>query len=450
MKRGFALLLLLAVMPLAGSLDGTTAEAERYWGQWRGPLMTGEAPQGSPPVEWSERKNIRWKVPIPGSGASTPIVWGDTIYLQTALPFGEDLPTRQNLNLWQKTGEPVFRDRAYVNATQKQRFMLLALDRATGELRWGKVLHEELPHEGVHPTNTWASASPATDGRTLVAFFGSRGLFALDLDGTLLWEKDLGDMDTRNGWGEGASPLLYKGRVVVPWDHEGDSFLAVFDARSGKELWRRSRDERTAWFTPLVIEAGGREHVITGGKNRVEGYDFETGKTLWTGPGLTLNFIPSPVYDSGLLYLMGGFRGNELLAIDLAKARGDLEQAGAIVWRLKRDTPYVPSPLLYRGTLYFTKGLRPILSARDARTGEAIFGPLRVSDLGGLYASPVAADGRIYLAGQDGNVVVFRHGPEFDVLATNKLDDGFDASPAVVDNEIYLRGRKFLYRISED
>ena len=450
MKIAIAVLSLLAITPLAALLESSATDADRFWGQWRGPLMTGEAPHGDPPIKWSEDKNVRWKVSIPGSGASTPIVWGDTVYIQTAVPAGEELPTRQNLTEWQEGGEAIYRERSYVKATRSQRFTLLALDRATGELRWAKVLAEELPHEGTHPTNTWASASPATDGRTLIAFFGSRGLFALDLDGTVLWKKDLGDQDTRHGWGEGATPFLYQGRVVVPWDHEGDSFLAVFDARTGEELWRRSRDEPTGWFTPLVVKVGDRQHVVTGGANRVEGYDFETGETIWTGPPLTLNAIPSPVFADGLLYMMSGFRGNELLAIDLSKARGDLEESDAIVWRQGRDTPYVPSPRRYRGTLYFTKALRPILSARDARTGEAIFGPLRVSDLGGLYASPVAASGHVYLSGQEGNVVVFRHGSEFEVLAVNSLDDGFDASPAIVGKEIYLRGRKFLYKISAD
>ena len=450
MRKGFAVLFLCAFAAFAGAVDAPDADSNRFWGQWRGPLMTGEAPHGNPPIKWSEDKNVRWKIPIPGAGASTPIVWGDTVYIQTAVPAGEQLPTRQELNDFQETGQAIYQGRAYIKATHSQRFMLLALERATGELRWSKVLAEELPHEGIHPTNTWASASPATDGRTLIAFFGSRGLFALDLDGTVLWKKDLGDMNTRNGWGEGATPFLYEGRVIVPWDHEGDSFIAVFDARTGEELWRRSRDEPTGWFTPLVVMVGDRQHVVTGGANRVEGYDLETGETIWTGPPLTLNAIPSPVYTDGMLYMMSGFRGNELLAIDLSKAQGDIAESDAIVWRHGRDTPYVPSPLLYRGTLYFTKHLRPILSARDARTGEAIFGPLRVSDLGGLYASPVAANGRVYIAGQEGNVVVIRHGAEFEVLTVNTLDDGFDASPAIVGDEIYLRGRKFLYRISSD
>jgi outer membrane protein assembly factor BamB len=324
----------------------------------------------------------------------------------------------------------------------------VAVHRETGAIRWQKVLRVEQPGEGRHPTNTFASASPSTDGERLIAFFGSRGLYALDMQGNVLWSHDFGEMDTRNGWGEGSSPTLFRDRVVVTWDHEGASFIASLDARTGKEVWRRERDEPTTWATPLVVPVGDRVQIITNGQQHVRAYDFETGAGLWHGPGLTFNSIPSPVHAGGVAYLTSGFQGNVVLAVDLARARGNIEESGALLWRRDRDAPYVASPLLYRDSLYVFKHLQGILTALDPRTGEVRYGPVRIPELPDVYASPVAVAGRIYAPSRDGRIVVFRHGPSFETLAVNSLDDGFDASPAVVGDELYLRGRKALYRIS--
>jgi outer membrane protein assembly factor BamB len=342
----------------------------------------------------------------------------------------------------------VYKGLAYFRATREYEFALVAVDRASGAIRWRKVLRTEQPAEGRHPTNTFASASPSTDGEVIISFFGSRGLYALDMRGQLLWERDFGEMNTRNGWGEGASPTLFRDRVIVTWDHESGSFIAALDKRTGRELWRRDRDEPTTWATPLVVPVGTRVQVITNGRNRVRGYDFETGADIWHGPGLTFNSIPSPVTAGGIVYLTSGFEGSVLLAVDLARARGDVAQSGALLWRRDRDTPYVASPLLYDGAIYVFKHLQGILTALDARTGAVRYGPVRIDALPDVYASPVATAGRIYAAGRDGKIVVFRHGPAFETLAVNELDDGFDASPAIVGDELYLRGRKALYRIS--
>jgi outer membrane protein assembly factor BamB len=412
--------------------------------------MNGVAPHGDPPVEWSEAAQVRWKVEIPGQGSSTPIIWGDTILLQTAIPVGEELTSHQELQDWQRDGTEIYADQTYVPASRSQQFALLALDRRTGQTRWQRSLREEHPHEGIHPTNTWASASPVTDGEHIFAFFGSRGLYALDMAGRLVWEKDLGDMETRNGWGEGSSPALFGETLVVNWDHEGKSFLTAFDKRTGRELWRQQRDERSTWFTPLVIPHDGRAQVITTGAEHVRGYDLKTGELLWSGPGLTFNAIPTPVAGGGTVYVTSGFRGNALLAIRLDRARGEIDGTEAIVWQHDRDTPYVASPLLYDDTLYFTKHLGGIFTSLRAHSGELIYGPVRLPEISRIFASPVAAAARIYIAGRDGRTVVLKHGPELEVLAVNRLDDGFDASPAIVGNELYLRGRRYLYRISED
>jgi outer membrane protein assembly factor BamB len=438
-----------AVVVLAAAPQVRPGAQTPGWPQWRGPLGTGEAPGGDPPSTWSEKDNVRWKVSVPGSGASTPIVWGDTIYLQASIPTGELKDTKQNFTIdFQKTGESVYKGQAYVQSRQDHAFQLLALDRTTGATRWTRTLRVEQPQEGRHPTNTWASASPATDGEHIIAFFGSRGLYGLDMTGTVLWEKDFGEMDTRNGWGEGASPALHGNRVVLTWDHEGSSFIVVLDKATGREIWRRDREEPTTWATPLVVRAGGRTQVITNGTRRVRSYDLESGEVIWEGPGLTFNSIPSPVFGGGIAYLTSGFQGSALLAVDLARARGTIANGSGLLWSRDRDTPYVASPLLYRGSLYVFKHLSGILTVLDAKSGEVQHGPSRLQDVPDLYASPVAANGRIYIAGRDGAIVVLKHGAPPEPVAVNRLDDGFDASPAIVGDELYLRGRKSLYRIS--
>jgi outer membrane protein assembly factor BamB len=399
------------------------ADGDRFWPQWRGPLLTGAAPQGDPPVEWSEAKNVKWKVEIPGKGSSTPVIWGDTIFILTAVP-------------------------ADAGERAKQRFTVLAIGRKDGKMLWQRVVREEVPHEGTHATNTWASASALTDGQLVYAFFGSRGLYALDMKGNVKWEKDLGDMSIKMGFGEAASPALHGDRLVVNWDHEGESFIVALDKRTGKELWRTPRDEKTSWATPLVVETGGRAQVITSASGRVRSYDLATGELLWHATGMTANAIPTPVYADGLVFLTSGFRGNALLAVRLAEAKGDITNSPAIIWRYDRDTPYVPSPLLSGDQLYFLKSNSGVLSSFEAKTGKKLYGEQRLEGVPNVYASPLGVAGRIYVAGRDGGVAVVQQGPAFKQLAANQLDDGFDASPVVVDNELYLRGRKFLYRIS--
>ena len=286
-----------------------------------------------------------------------------------------------------------------------------------------------------------------TDGEVLCAFFGSRGLYCLDMNGEPLWNRDFGDMDVFMGFGEGASPALHDDTIVVNWDHQGQSFITALDKRTGRERWRMDRDERTSWSTPLIVEHDGRVQVVTSATSRVRSYDLDTGALLWDGEGVTLNAIPSPVAADGLVYLLSGFRGNQLYAVRLDTARGDITGSDAIVWSLDRDTPYVPSPLLHDGILYFLKSNRGILSAYNARTGARHYGPERLPGIRSVYASPVAAGGRLYIPSRDGTTLVIAAGPRLEVLATNTLEDGFDASPAVVDGEIYLRGQQYLYCI---
>jgi outer membrane protein assembly factor BamB len=256
-------------------------------------------------------------------------------------------------------------------------------------------------------------------------------------------------MTIKLGFGEGSSPALAGDRLVVQWDHEGESFVVALDKKTGRELWRQERDEDTSWATPLVVEHGGRAQVVTSATNKVRSYDIGSGALLWETAGMTANTIPSPVHVDGLVILTSGFRGNALLAVKLAEAKGDITGSSAIAWKYDRDTPYTPSPLLYGDELYFLKGNNGLLSCFNARTGERLYGPERLDGVPNVYASPLGADGRIYVAGREGAVAVVQRGPAFKVLATNTLDDGFDASPVAVDSELYLRGMKYLYRISQ-
>jgi outer membrane protein assembly factor BamB len=399
---------------------------DRYWPQWRGPHATGVSRTANPPVAWSETKNVRWKVELPGRGASTPVVWGDRVYVSTAVPVNADGMRAQH------------------------RFLVMAINRQDGKVAWQYTAREEAPHEGTHQEfGTMASASAVTDGQHVIASFESRGIYALDMNGKLVWEKDLGDKTMRNEFGEGSSPALYKDKLFVVWDHQGESFIVALDKATGRELWRTKRNEIDSWATPLVVEAGGKAQVVTGAMRKVVAYDADTGAVIWETGGLTMNPIPSPVSGDGLVFLMSGFRGNSLKAIRYADAKGDVTGTPNIVWSLDRDTPYVPSPLLYDGTLYFLKSNNGLLSAFDAKTGRPHYQAQRIDAIPNVFASPVGASGRVYLIGQQGTAVVLKHGPAIETLATNALDDRFDASPALVDREIYLRGYKRLYCIAE-
>jgi outer membrane protein assembly factor BamB len=405
---------------------GAQAPAEKFWPQWRGPHASGVSPSANPPTEWSETKNVRWKVDLPGRGASTPIVWGDRIYVSTAVP---------------------------VNGTghrAQHRFVVMALNRKDGKTVWQQVAREEQPHEGTHQEfGTMASASAVTDGELVIASFESRGIHAFDMSGKPVWQKDLGDKQMRNEFGEGSSPALYKDKLFVVWDHQGESFIVALNKRTGDELWRQKRDEIDSWSTPLVVESGGRAQVVTGAMRRVRAYDADTGAVVWETGGLTMNPIPSPVSADGLVILMSGFRGNSLKAIRFADAKGDITGTPSVVWTLDRDTPYVPSPLLYDGILYFLKSNNALLSAVDAKTGKPHYQAQRVEGLDSVFASPVGAAGRVYLLGQQGSAVVLKHGPTLEVLTTNSLNDRFDASPVLVDREMYLRGYENLYCVAE-
>lgn len=415
-------------------------DPSKQWPQWRGPALDGTSQTANPPLQWDASKNIAWKTPLQGRGSATPIVWGDKVFVTTSVDTGkqavaEDIPKP----------DPRFDKRTQAPDTYHQ-FVVMALDRNTGKVLWEKVCTEKVPHEGHHVTHSYAAGSPVTDGEKLLVSFGSFGIFCLDLNGNILWEQQLGRQETRRGWGEAVTPSLYKDRVFVTWDHEGDSFLIALNASDGKTLWKVDRDEPSSWATPLVLEHQGKTQVITPGTNQVRSYDADTGEILWYHDGLTVNCIPSPLQHKNTVVVMSGYRGSVATAIPL-DATGDV--SGKTLWKLSRGTPYVPSPVLVDGMLYFVQSNNNILTAVDATTGEIVIDRERIDDLHNIYASPVAADGKIYLTDRDGTTVVIKAGEKLEVLATNKLGEPVDASPALAGNQLFLRSDKHVWCVQE-
>jgi outer membrane protein assembly factor BamB len=414
----------------------------RSWPQWRGPLANGVGPLADPPTQWAEGKNVRWKMPLPGKGHSSPIVLGDRVFLMMATPLGDAQP-------------PVFDSAPGVHdsvpVTHRHRYSVLAVNRKEGRILWETTVREEWPHEGGHETGSPASNSPITDGAMVYAFFGSRGLYALDTNGTIRWQKDLGRMQTLHAHGEGSSPALHGDTLVVNWDHEGDSFLYAFDKRTGEQRWRVARDEKTSWSTPLIVEQEGRAQVIVSATKRVRGYDLATGAQLWECAGLTENVVSSPVYSSGLVIAGNSYYQQAMLAIRLAGAKGDITGTSQVAWKLNRLTPYVSTPLLYEGTLYFLRHNQNILVRLDPATGQPRGEALRLEGIRDfIFSSPVGAANRIYITSRDGVTIVLRRDGTNAVLAVNHLDDAFSASAALADRELYLRGEKSLYCIAEN
>lgn len=409
------------------SIIALSAPTDAEQGQWpalRGPNYNGLVDQGNPPITWSEEKNIRWKVAIPGAGHASPILWNDHLYVQTAVKVS--------------TGDAA-----------KYHYKLLAIHKDSGKTTWERTVREAPPVEDSHHrTATFASNSGITDGEHLYAYFGSQGLYCFDFDGNLKWEKDLGDMTTRNSFGEGSSPAIQGNVLVANWDHEGDSFIVALDKRTGAELWRQQRDEPSSWSTPLIIKFADRHQVIVSASNKTRSYDLKTGKIIWQCAGLGTNVIPTPLYRDGVVYVASGHRSPAMQAIQLEKAKGDITGTDAVLWSIDKNTPYVASPLLYGDRLFMTKDRNAILSSYNPATGEVIYGPQRLEGMGHVYSSLVGVGERIYIADLEGNTLVVKSSEKFAALAKNVLDEGTAAALIVAGDAIYLRGNQHLYCIA--
>jgi len=400
----------------------TDASADN-WGHWRGPLGNGVSTTATPPLSFSNTDQVTWKVAIDGRGSGSPIVWEDSVFVVTAVESSNG--PRGQLS-----------------------FQTLCFDRKTGQQRWKAVATEAIPHQGTHSTNGFASASPCTDGTHVYSHFGSRGLYCYTMDGRLVWKRDdLGKMETRNGFGEGSSPTLADDLIIVPWDHEGPSFLFAIDKLTGKTRWQVPRDEPTCWATPLIVKVGDSQQVIMNGQTSARSYDLKTGKELWRCAGQTDRPAASAVADDSLVYIGSGFRGAFLGAFR-PTGRGDIQGTANVAWTLDRDTPDVASPLLSDGRLYFYKGKSGLLSCVDAKTGKVHYAAQRIPGLNSTYASPVAAGGHVYLTDRSGAITVIKDSDKLQIVTTNQLGEPVDATPAPVDNQLFIRSENSLYCIT--
>lgn len=468
-------------LPINVHSAASLIDADAHWPQWRGPKFNGYAPQANPPTEWSETKNIQWKVKIPGSGHASPIIWGNRIFVLTAIKTetkneaaSSTAPTAspQSPATASAPGNPSQpadgdggqRRRGGQGGpgggrgggrggmsepppTSPVRFVVLCLDRATGKTVWEQTATNTIPHEGHHPDHGYASASPVTDGEHLFAFFGSRGLYCYTVDGKPVWSQNLGTMRTRAGFGEGASPAVHGDILVLNWDHEGDDFIAAFNKRTGKELWRQKREEATTWTTPLIVTHNGKPQVVVTATTKTRSYDLVTGEPIWECGGMTQNVIPTPVAADGFVYAISGFRGASLQAIQLGRT-GDLTGTDAIAWKHDKSTPYVPSPALLGDHLYFVSGNNGLISCLDRKTGKPLYEAERLDAVRGVYASITGSNDRVYVVSRQGTTVVLKDSGKFEILATNTLDEGIDASPAIAGNQLFLRGQSSLYCIA--
>lgn len=422
------------------SENATTSSQD--WPQWRGPTGTGAAdPSAKPPTTWSESVNLRWKTAIPGLGHSSPIVLGSRVFVTTAVADGETQPPTFS-------GAPGAHDNLPVR--QAHSFYVLALDRKTGDILWKSKLANVMPHEGGHHTGSLASASPVADDLHVYASFGSHGIGCYDMAGKLVWSRNLGRMQSKHGHGEGASPLLYDGRLFVNWDHEGQSFMVALDSTTGRTIWKMDRDEVTSWCSPIAVEHAGRTQIIACGTTRVRAYDYRDGKVIWECGGLSGNVVATPVAGAGIVYVGSSYEIRSMMAIQLDAAAGDITGSSNILWKRRMRTPYVPSPLLYRDQVYFLAHYQNVLSRVEGKSGEEPIGPFRLGPLGNIYASPVAADGRVYVTDLEGVTQVIHAGEIPRPLAVNRLDDRFSASAAIAGDAIFLRGAQYLYCLAED
>ena len=414
---------LLYVLVLLGS---PLAAGDGDWPFWRGPSGDGMA-RGDAPLRWSDTERIAWKANVPGRGFSSPVVWGDRIFLTTAVPT---TPATAGSRI-----------------IPEHRFLVLAYDRNTGKRLWERVAKVATPHQPHHPQyGSFASNSPVTDGKHLIAFFGSRGLYAYTLDGTLIWRKDFAPLNMYSNFGEGAWTALDGDTLIVVLDHEGESFLLALDKNTGRERWRTRRQGNTNWSGPFIAIHNGRKQIIVSASKAAAGYDLATGQQVWSATGLGQNTIPAPVAADGLVFVMSGFRNPNLMAIRLGP-EGDLTDTGAIVWQNQRGNSYTASPVLYEGKLYVLTD-NGMLSVFEAKTGKPFYQQTRLPRPYNFKASPVGANGKLYLASEEGDVIVVKMGETFEVLATNTIaDETFIATPAIMNGEIYLRGKNTLYSI---
>ena len=433
---------LLLTIGLAGSASAKSKGSN--WPQWRGPDGQGVSTETGLPEEWSGTKNVKWKTPIAGRGHSSPIVWQKKIFLTTALD-GEAIPGRKPGVTHKMADGSEFVHPDAVGADLKHTFKVVCLDRETGKIIWERVAYEGPVFDSRHKKASFASSTPATDGKYVFAFFGSEGLYAYDYKGNLVWKQNLGKLGTASV-GYGVSPILFENLVIMQCDESGgNSFIAAFDKKTGKEVWRVARKVDVTWSTPVLVNAGTHTELVTSAAEAIIAYDPVTGKELWRHKGLESNAVPSAVVSNDLVIVTSGYPAKIALALK-AGGTGDVTGTPKLVWSYKKGTAYVPSPILYGQYLYLMTD-RGLLTCLDAMTGEVKYEGARVPKPILFLASPVAYEGKILLTSEEGDTFMIKAGPKHELIRTNSLGEPVYASPAIADRKLFIRGEKNLYAI---
>ena len=439
MKRLPLSLILVAVF--------VTTAAAQNWPQFRGPSATGVVESPNQPVKWDvpAAQGVRWKLDIPGLAHSSPVVWGDKIFVTTAVSSGKD-ETRYGL----------FGDVAPVKDDPKHTWKVYAIDKNTGAILWERVAWEGIPKVKRHPKSSHASSTPVTDGHVVIAMFGSEGLYAYDMKGKLLWSQDLGVLDAGwfydadYQWDYGSSPIIYKNLVFIQADLQKNSFIAAYDLKTGKLVWKTNREEISSWGTPTVYEGKERAELITSGPKAIRSYDPATGKELWHLGPMSEITTPTPFAAFDLIYVTSGYAPIQPIYAIKPGGSGDLslkqgqESSDFIAWSKQRGGPYMPTPIVY-GELLYTCSNQGVLTAYNAKTGERIYQE-RLGGTGAAFtASPVASDGKIYLASEDGDVFVVKAGPKYELLSKNPVGEVLMATPAISNGVVIVRTISHLY-----
>lgn len=429
--------------PMAkGSAKGS-AKGDPTWAQWRGPDSQGISDETGLPTEWSPTKNIKWKTPLAGRGHSSPIVWGDRIFLTTAIE-GDVIPDAKPPKHILGGGEYVHPDSTAGN--RHHTLKVLCLDRSSGRLLWERTAYAGRVYDDRHRTATYADATPATDGRYVYAWFGSEGLYCYDFNGKLVWKKSLGKIPTQ-GMGNGTSPILYENLVILQCDEDNGerSFITALDKKTGREVWRTPRQVQVSWSTPVIARAPSRMELVASGAEYLAGYDPMTGKELWRCKGTEGWTVATPLAGHGIAIFSAAHPVKRAIAVRLGGS-GDITGTSWIAWQRDKGTGYTPSSILYGDYAYLlTDG--GILTCIDVKTGEVIYEGARPPRPGRFYASPVAFEGKILLVNETGDAFILQAGPKHAVLQTNSLDEPIYASPAIAGGQIFIRGTKNLYCI---
>lgn len=431
-------------MTMAAFGPGTSSAAPKTnWSGWRGSEGNGVSSETNLPTEWNATRNIKWKTAIPGRGHSSPVVWESRIFLTTDIE-GETVPGAKAVE-HKDEGKP-YKHPDSIGADRKHSFKVLAIDRGTGKVLWERTAYEGAAYDDRHRKGSYASPTPATDGRYVFAYFGTEGLYCFDFSGKLIWKASPGQLATF-GMGPGTSPVLFENTVILQCDEDNGekSFILALDKKTGKEVWKTPRKVQASWSTPLVVRSAERTELITSGNELIISYDPKTGKELWRTKGHESNAIGTPVAGGGMVFVYAGFPVKKTFAIKLG-ASGDLTGSKDILWQYDKGTAYVPSSILFGDYLYLMSD-RGILTCLDAKTGKIVYEGGRVPVPATFTASPVAFDGKILLTSEDGDTFVIKAGPKHEVIATNSVAEPVYASPAISDGMIFIRGEKNLYCI---